>query len=254
MFNQFVSGHPLIKFETIDSTNNYAANLVRNHKLAPGTVIVSDYQTKGKGQRGNNWLAESAKNLLFSLVLYPELLPVKEQYLISLITSLSLYHVVSESFIDSSNCKVSIKWPNDILVEKKKIAGILIENASSSNLLDSSIVGIGFNINQIEFGMLEATSLKVETNIDFNRRDVLALFLENFDRYYHILKSKTRINEIREEYLSLLYLFNEPARFLYRNKRITGIITGITDFGMLELFDMDHSESIVCDIKEIVYL
>lgn len=253
MFNLFVAGHPLIKFRIIDSTNNYAANLVRDNKLAEGTVIVADYQTHGKGQRGNNWVAESGKNLMFSLVLYPEFLPVKEQYLISLITSLSVYHVVSENVPKRLKKKVKIKWPNDILVDSTKIAGILIENSSSSNLLDSSIVGVGINVNQQEFGMLEATSMANVAYRNFDLIEVLASFLENFDRYYHLLKTKSD-HSIREEYLSLMYLLNEPAYFLFQNKRMYAQVLGISEYGMLEMLNLETMKVFLCDIKEVVYL
>ena len=254
MFNLFVAGHPLIKFPIIHSTNNYAATLIRDNKLAEGTVILADYQTHGKGQRGNDWVAEAGKNLLFSLVIYPEFLLVKEQYLISLITSLSVYHVVNELINDNSITKnVKIKWPNDILVENDKIAGILIENSSSSNLLDSAIIGVGLNVNQMDFGMIQATSIKNEIFEESKIMDVLAMFLENFDRYLHLLKTKDN-HSIREEYLSLMYLLNEPAFFLYQNKRIFAQVLGISEYGMLEMINMETMKVFLCDIKEIVYL
>ncbi len=254
MFNRFVAGHPLVKFHIIDSTNNYAANLIRDNKLAEGTVIMADYQTDGKGQRGNDWVAEAGKNLLFSLIYYPEFLPVKEQYLISLITSLAAYHVINDIInADKTNKNVKIKWPNDILVDGKKIAGILIENSSSSNLMDSTIIGVGLNVNQFDFGMIQATSLYNETYQKTEIIEVLASFLENLDRYYHILKTQNN-STIREEYLSKMYLLNHPAPFLYRGKKIFAQVLGISEYGMLEMIDLDRMEVFLCDIKEIVYL
>jgi len=139
------------------------------------------------------------------------------------------------------------------LIGKSKVAGILIENSSSSNLLDSSIVGVGLNVNQQEFGMLEATSLQNTAYENFDLMEVLALFLENFDRYFHLLKTKTN-HSIREEYLSVMYLLNQPAYYLYRNKRIYAQVIGITNYGMLEMLNLETKIVFTCDIKEIVYL
>lgn len=250
MFNLFVAGHPLIKLQSIDSTNNYAAKLVRKHKLAEGTVIMSDFQLAGKGQRGNNWESVKGKNLLLSIVLFPRFLAIEKQYLLSMIISLSVYHVM----VDKTVGNVKIKWPNDVLINRKKVGGILIENTSVGKRLDSSIVGIGLNVNQGEFISDKATSLLLETGLEYELFNTLELLLENIDRYYHLLKFGGSHEVIRQEYLRHMYQLNQPAFYQYEGKEIRAEIAGISSLGMLEMVDLSNNRNFECDIKEVVYL
>ena len=131
-------GSKIIHLESVDSTNNYAANLVRQGNCDHGTVILADDQFLGKGQRGSEWIATKGDNLTTSIVLTPDNLSVEDQFYLTCLASLSVVDTLKEYHIEAS-----IKWPNDIYVEHKKIAGILIENSFQGNSIKSSIIGIG---------------------------------------------------------------------------------------------------------------
>ncbi|HYQ56854.1 MAG TPA: biotin--[acetyl-CoA-carboxylase] ligase, partial [Draconibacterium sp.] len=130
----FLTDKNIILLSEVDSTNNYAKQLVAE-KAHSGTVVLAQYQKNGRGQVGNFWESEAGKNLLFSLILYPAFLDAGKQFYISKVVSLALVEVLNECIID-----VKIKWPNDIYVGDKKIAGILIENTMKGNKLESSVI------------------------------------------------------------------------------------------------------------------
>ena len=154
----------VIHLESVDSTNNYLRYLVESDPdLETYTVVVADSQTHGKGQRGNTWESEPGLNLNFSMLLRPNLLaaPKARLFDINVITALAVREALSERI---TRHRVFIKWPNDILVEDNKIAGILTENEFSGFALEYSIVGIGVNVNQVDFHGYPrpATSLAAE--------------------------------------------------------------------------------------------
>ena len=134
---------PLIHISETNSTNNYLQSLCSKQKVEELTVVVADFQTSGRGQRGNSWESDSGKNLLFSIVIFPEFLEARRQFLISQIISLAI-----KEELDTYTTDISIKWPNDIYWHDKKIAGILIENVLSGSTFSRAIIGMGLNINQ----------------------------------------------------------------------------------------------------------
>lgn len=137
---------PLESVKELPSTNDYLAQLCKESKAKEFYTVIAENQTNGKGQRGNSWEAESGKNLTFSIVLYPTALEAREQFCLSMLAALSCHEALSdytEGF--------SIKWPNDIYWNDKKIGGILIENELEGKYITQSIIGIGLNVNQEEF-------------------------------------------------------------------------------------------------------
>src|ERR1700741_5411456 len=154
-------GQNLVQLDAVASTNTYAMQLLKDVKVIEGTVITAENQTEGKGQRGNTWKAEPSMNLTFSVVLFPDFLSSSDHFYLSKITALALYDSLSELF-DPSQHDIKIKWPNDILVNEEKIAGILIENVFRLGKLQQSVVGVGLNVNQEDFSALKnrATSVK----------------------------------------------------------------------------------------------
>ena len=129
-----------------DSTNNLIRKMMQDENLPEGFLVYTDFQTAGKGQPGNTWESEAGKNLLFSIVLYPHEIPIHEQFVLSEIASLSIKNILAK-YTDG----ISVKWPNDIYWNDRKIAGILIENSLKKNEINYSIIGIGLNINQTIF-------------------------------------------------------------------------------------------------------
>lgn len=178
--------------ETV-STNTYLKERLLAETLDEGFTVCADFQTAGRGQRGNNWEANSGENLLFSMVLFPKQLFAEEQFMISEVVSLALKDVLSNYVSD-----ISIKWPNDIYWNNKKIAGILIEHAITGDRLDYSIIGVGLNVNQTTFesDAPNPVSLKQITGITYSLKAILTQIQECLFDYYQ---------EFEITYLHLLY-------------------------------------------------
>lgn len=142
-------GFPIIKLQQTDSTNRYLTSLCeeRADKLEPFTVVMADYQSAGKGQRGNSWESASGANLTFSFVLYPSFVSANRQFAISQIVSLGIVNALGKYAKDV----FSIKWPNDIYYHDKKICGILIEVYLEGMRLGRCVCGVGLNVNQEVF-------------------------------------------------------------------------------------------------------
>ena len=175
----------IIRLKETDSTNNHLRELLSREKLPEFTVITTEFQSSGKGQRGNSWESEEGKNLLFSVLLKPHFVPARSQFLISQVSSLA----VKES-LDQFADGFSIKWPNDIYWNEKKISGMLIENDLAGKMLSESIPGIGVNINQDTFisNAPNPVSLKNITGETHDCGDVLASMLHLLSYYYELLQ------------------------------------------------------------------
>lgn len=141
----------MIYLDTTPSTNSAARQLLAEQPLAHGSVVYTHRQTAGRGQRGNTWEAESGANVTMSLVLRPEWVKAAEQFFISEAVALGVASVVEESLSGCDHEGVTVKWPNDIYVGDRKVAGILIENSLQGASIETSIAGIGLNVNQREF-------------------------------------------------------------------------------------------------------
>ena len=193
-------GKNLIFLPAIDSTNSYAINLLKNVKLPEGTVVHTANQLKGKGQRGSHWNSEAGMNVTASVILKPVFLDLKNQFYLYQIAALACYDAMAE-ILDSSQFDIKIKWPNDILVNRRKIAGILIETTIQNNLLNCCVAGFGINVNQTHFGDLQkATSLKLLSHKEFLPTDVLKTLCRYVEKYYLALIN-SNYEEINQNYL-----------------------------------------------------
>jgi len=157
-----IFGSQKIYLGEVDSTNNFAAQLVSDGLCQNGAIVLADYQTQGKGQRGNEWVSNKGENILMSIVYQPEQLKVSEQIKLNWGTSLAII-----SFLDDYGINAKVKWPNDILVENQKIGGILLENHLLNSIVNTSIIGIGVNVNQIDFYLPYVTSMRNEKKTTF---------------------------------------------------------------------------------------
>lgn len=180
---------PLVALEETISTNQYISQLCNNlqESVEELTTVTAEFQTSGKGQRGNTWEAEEGKNLLFSFVLYPTFLEARRQFILSQIVSLSI-----KEELEMWTGDITIKWPNDIYWKNKKICGILIENDLSGHFIERSISGIGININQDEFhnDAPNPVSLKQITGKEYDRYEILANILKRVQTYYNCLQTE----------------------------------------------------------------
>lgn len=179
---------PLIVLPETDSTNTYLTQLCHEQASAVHefTTVIAERQTAGKGQRGNSWESEDFRNITFSFVLYPTFIEARCQFILSQIVSLSIKEELDDWADD-----ISIKWPNDIYWNEKKICGILIENDLAGHHIGRSISGIGVNINQEVFrsNAPNPVSLKQITGQEYDRYLILANIMKRLKAYYLLLQS-----------------------------------------------------------------
>ncbi len=159
--NSLIVGKVLLEFEKLDSTNEYALQLLGNNDVVEGTVIYTHHQQKGRGQMGTTWLSDAHANLTFSVILYPTFLSSNQQFYLNKAVTLACIQSLTGYFGED----VKIKWPNDIFVNARKIAGILIQNIIQGDHIKASIIGIGLNVNQTSWPEdIQATSIQKQTN------------------------------------------------------------------------------------------
>ena len=219
-------GKEIIHLSDVDSTNNFAAKLFSDKLCQNGSVIMSDCQTNGKGQRGSIWQSENGKNLLCTFVYRPDNLSVENQAQINWATSLAVLKTLGKFGLIAK-----IKWPNDVLVNETKICGILIENQVSGNFLSTSFIGIGLNINQQNFFDFPATSIRNETGNTFLIREILDGLIKEMNHYFLLVNSTN--SELKKEYLSSLYRFKEKSFFEAENEVFEGAIIDVSSAGLL---------------------
>jgi BirA family biotin operon repressor/biotin-[acetyl-CoA-carboxylase] ligase len=243
---QALFGKEIIHLSDIDSTNNFAAKLLSQNLCQNGAVIMADVQTQGKGQRGNIWLSESGKNLLSSFVFKPDNLSVENQIALTWATSLSLLETLRKF-----NIEALIKWPNDIFVGGKKIAGILIENQLQGSRISCSIIGIGLNINQTFFEDLNATSLLLETNQLVEPRTFLNLLANEMNEQFELIYS-SNFELLKSEYEANLFQMNELSSYEDEFGEFIGKIIGSTNEGKILIEKSNAIQSY--GLKEVVFL
>lgn len=239
----------IVKLKTVSSTNTYLKELSENRDLEEGTVVAAEEQTSGKGQRGNSWESEPEKNILCSMLLFPDFLPIKENFLLSEIIALAV-----KKTLDMHTENIVIKWPNDIYRDEKKIAGILIENELLGSQYSKSIIGIGININQDFFNenVPNAVSLKQITNFEFDLNTLLRELIDNILFWYEKLR-QGESDLIENEYRQSLY--RKTGFHLYADKTgsFRAKIEKIGRDGFLHLIT-DEGEKRKYMFKEVNYI
>ncbi|MBL7067848.1 MAG: biotin--[acetyl-CoA-carboxylase] ligase [Candidatus Marinimicrobia bacterium] len=178
----------IVRFPIIDSTNSYLMNA---HSYKPGTVVLADYQTAGRGRFGRSWVSPPEEALLFSILL-TDLKQEIPLYIYTFLAAVGVYDGLKP--LISGKFKLSLKWPNDILLNNKKVCGILVQSKTSGSVFSRLVIGIGLNINQPEEffkGELQhAASLYSKTGKRFDRILVLTNILRNIDQQLTILREK----------------------------------------------------------------
>ena len=226
------AGKNIIYKKSTGSTNDDAKTF-SHHESAHGILVVADHQTAGKGRRGRVWEDNSQDNIAMSLLLKPTCKP-DEASRITLIMALAVADVLSQV----TEGDVKIKWPNDVLVNKKKVCGILTEMEMAENgVIDNVVVGVGINVNQKFFGpelSETATSLYIENEeVSSNRSDIILGVMDYFEYYYEMFEECGDLSHIVNMYESYLINKDEKVRVLDPKGEYTGTATGINDFGEL---------------------
>lgn len=228
------------------STNDIVRTLGRCN-----TIIVAESQTAGRGQRGNSWESAPKQNLTFSLMITPLCLEAEKQFYISKVASLAVVATLNTLKIEAQ-----IKWPNDIYVGDKKIAGILIENdLTSRGIIGNSIIGIGLNVNQTKFVSDAPNPISIASilNTQVDRTLVIEEFAHQFSRFYTQLVEH-HLDAIDINYLSLLYRLGVPAEYTDKEGTFTGIITSVAPTGELTIKNIETNLSKQYLFKEVAFV
>lgn len=244
------TGKKIIHLTETESTNTYAMDVVAKTNPSEGTCVLADYQTGGKGQIGRYWHSEASKNILVSYIFYPTSLQVQDQFYLNIISGLAVKDVVA-AYVHS----VKIKWPNDIYVDDRKIAGILVQNTLRETNIKSTIIGIGLNVNQSIFpiDIPNPISLSLLTDTLYDIQELLALLSSRLEFYYLELKNGQLVT-LMEAYLSHLYRKDEWAVFRDDKDHIfKGKIIGIDTQGRLKI-ELEDDRLQVFGFREISFV
>lgn len=244
-----IIGNSIVRLSQTDSTNNYANSQIRETDVSEGTVFLAYEQTSGRGQVANFWESEPGQNLTFSLVLYPDFIEIRRQFMLSKVVALGVYEALNK-YVDS----LKIKWPNDIYAGNQKLGGILIENSIMYGLLKTSVAGIGLNINQTVFrsNAPNPVSLKGLTNEHFDCDKILTEVLSGIDHFYMLLRNGEE-DEINREFISKLYRLNEMHQFRAEDEIFEGMIVGVNEIGQLQIRRLD-GKMLEFHFKEVEFL
>ncbi len=240
----------IIKLNAIESTNLYLKKLAVKKELESYTVVSANYQSAGRGQMGANWHSEIGKNLTFSILIKFDAFEIEHQFYLSMAVSLGLlaairFHISSPLFV---------KWPNDILAEKDKLAGILIENIVTGNVIKQTVIGIGLNVNQEQFPATigKVTSLKKITGNSFDTESLLESIVISIQNFVDYIERK-EFKKLKSLYLKSLYKFEKPVMFQDDKGLIfLGKIVNVCEDGKLEV-ELEDEKTRKFNLKEIKF-
>ncbi len=238
------------RVEVVDSTNSYLKKLVYDQRPEEGSMVIAEFQSAGRGQMGNGWSSEVGKNLLLSIVIYPDGLLANEQFIISRMASLAVKNCLDQ-FVDD----IRIKWPNDIFWKDKKIAGMLIENDVQGKYIQNSVIGIGININQQGFpeDLPNPVSLWQITGTDNDIDNIADIFVREFFLLYREFQDG-KTTQIEDEYMLDLYRVNDYYWFKDEGGSFKAKIKEVMPSGHLVLETMDEGDLRQYAFKEVSFI
>lgn len=236
-----------IKLNEIDSTNKFLLEFNKSSNISGPIVVTAEYQSEGRGRESKSWFSNRGENLLISLLLNHKL-HINKKFDLSILISLALKDFLS-TFL---NDEVHIKWPNDLIIKNKKIAGFIIDNLVQNSNIHTSVIGIGVNINQLKFNSFSplATSIALEKKCHYNLNEMKDNLLSCIENRYINLKN---ISTFHDEYLKHLYLKDKFSFFQINLKRVEAKIINVSEKGELFVQFKNHEiESFLLD--EIKFL
>ena len=227
---QDILNAPVIEVDVIDSTNNYAMSLINADTAQAGLTVIAKTQTGGKGQRGKIWFDTPEQCLLMSIVTEPDY-GLEDQFVFNAVVTLSIVDIL-EDLLD--NCRVQIKWPNDIIINDKKAGGVLLENVIRGNSWQYSIVGIGVNVLQDSMAveLPYATSLKLASGKKIRIWDLMTQLRDSINTNVHVYRS---VANTIERYNHYLYRRDKVQAFSNVNEQFEANVVGVSREGELEL-------------------
>ena len=236
------AGQEIYYFPDTDSTNIRAKEL--GEKGAPhGTLAVAGRQSAGRGRRGRGWESPPGCSIYMSILLRPQFLPSRAPML-----TLALAYSVAEALKKCTGQEIGIKWPNDIVLNGKKLVGILTEMSSEIDYINHVVIGVGINVNMDSFSeeiAKTATSLRIETGQVMKRSTLIAEIMKHFERDYDTFLRTEDLSGIREAYNSLLVNCGKEVRILGAKEPYQALALGINDGGELLVRRQDGSEEAV---------
>lgn len=218
-----------------DSTNSQAKRLAAEG-AAEGTVVVAESQTSGRGRRGRSWFSPAGRSIYASIILRPPLPPAQAPQ-ITLMTAVA----VARGLLEATGLTATIKWPNDILIADKKIAGILTEITTEMDAVDYAVVGLGVNVNTTAADLPSeirsiATSVRIESGSRYSRTDLLCSLLQHFESCYETLQ-RDGFKPIMAQWREMSDIIGRPVNVDVLDVRHTGIVEAVDDDGVLILKD-----------------
>jgi len=223
----------IIKLNAIDSTNSFLKELSINTDIENFTVVVANNQKSGRGQMNTSWFTEPDKNLTFSVFIKFKHLEISDQKFLNYAISISAFDTLQHYNLP----EIATKWPNDILSERDKVIGILIENALQRSNIISSIIGIGLNVNQDNFpsNIPNPSSIRLKTGVINDLDKVLQVFL-NFLKTNIELVNQEKFEHLENKYLSVLFKKDIPSMFKTdKDVFFMGKIIGVANDGKLQI-------------------
>ncbi len=240
----------IIKVDATESTNSMAREWININKNTTPVCINAISQTSGRGQRGATWVSNAGENLTFSVIYPMPNVDISDQFLISAAVGLQIVKALKRLKINN----LKLKWPNDIMADGYKIGGVLIENILQNNKIGASIIGIGLNVNQVEFPNLpKAASLINLTGTVFSTEEVLSVILEYLEE---MIDSNDEVffRDVLKDYEKCLFRRKKASTFQLKDgSLLMGIILGVTPTGLLKL-QVEDEKIRTFDLKELKLL
>lgn len=227
-------------FEETDSTNNQA-KLAAEKDAPDGTLFVAECQTGGRGRRGRTWVSPAGSGIWMSLLLRPDISP-ESASMLTLVLAVAMVEAINE---EVSDAKCFVKWPNDIVVNNKKISGTLTEMSAEMERIHYVVIGIGINVNTTDFDDSikdMATSIYLETGKKVKRSNIIAAFSHSFKKYYEEFLKTQDLTFLIDRYNELLINKGRTVKAIYADKEIIGEALGINKKGELIIKTEDGSE------------
>lgn len=225
----------LQRFTTVESTNEILKKSLSTG-VKEGTVVSALEQTSGRGQFGRNWQSDFGQNLLLSLLLKPVFLLPEQSFLLNMSVCLALKDVV-----DHISDNIRIKWPNDLLHKTDKLAGILIENQLSGQRWESAVVGIGLNVNQLEFHYPKTSSIRLISGEAQKLARWQSALLQALESRYLALQTMQDFTELSKEYQEALYGYHQPVMAEVEGRAVKVQIKTVAQNGLVALRGAGHA-------------
>ena len=244
------TGRQVIEIESVESTNSYLSELLKTQLVPEGSVVRAFSQLSGRGQMGARWSSEDGKNLLVSFAFYPTFVVPRNLFLLNKTYALGVYDYI-KSILGN---EVKIKWPNDIYWKSKKLGGILVENTITTSIITNSILGLGLNVNQLEFPSNLPNPVSIGQIIPGNHNLSLMLNgLANSIEHRYLQLRRGEKQTLDEDYKKALFRCEEWAFYEDKKGKFPGCIKGVDNQGLLKVED-EEGEIRLYDLKELKYL